>query len=315
MERVPDTPYGDELQFIRTSIAQTNAYAEVVNAAADMGANTVDYPEDNRLAQLLKGVALLIAGGLQTKIYVVNLGGFDTHAEQVVDGDTTTGEHAELLGTLSQAMSIFQSDLMGLGVDQRVLSMTFSEFGRRIRSNDSFGTDHGTAAPLMLFGSCVNPNILGDNPEISPDVSITEGVPMQYDFRDIYGSVLMDWFSVEEDTVRELLHEDFTHLPILMDCSAVTSTESGPSLDIDIPLEAFPNPARNWVTVRFECEQEWARVSLFDGLGAEVKVIANQQFPAGRHDIRVDLSQLPAGPYFARVQMNGRARTVRLVKM
>ncbi len=312
---IPDTPYGDELQFIRTSIAQTNAYAEVVTAAADLGANTVDYPEDNRFARQLKNVALLISGGLQTKIYVVSLGGFDTHAEQALPTDTTNGAHAELLSSLSEAMSIFQADLMGLGVDNRVLSMTFSEFGRRIRSNDSLGTDHGTAAPLMLFGSCVNGQVLGENPEISADVGIQEGVPMQYDFRDIYGSVLMDWFSVEEDTVRELLYQEFTHLPILADCSSVVSTGSEPALTADISLEVFPNPAKNWLTIRFECEAEWARIALFDGLGSEIRTIANRQFPTGRHDIRVDLSQLPAGAYFARLQMTGRAKTMRFVKM
>ena len=91
----------------------------------------------------------------------------------------------------------FQEDLTLQGLDQRVLTMTFSEFGRRIRANDSLGTDHGTAAPLMVFGTCLNSGILGNTPELPDNPSQSDGVPMQFDFRDVYGSILSDWFDVE----------------------------------------------------------------------------------------------------------------------
>lgn len=123
---------------------------------------------------------------------MVSLGGFDTHAGQVEEGQTSTGTHAEFLRELSEAILAFQEDLTALDLVDRVAGMTYSEFGRRIRSNFSKGTDHGTAAPLMVFGSCVVPMIHGDNAEISTDVDEQEGVPMQYDFRSIYGSVLSD---------------------------------------------------------------------------------------------------------------------------
>lgn len=309
---VPDTPYGDELQFIRTAIAQTNAYSEVVAAAAEMGTNLGAYPENNRLAQQLRNVALLINGGLQTKVYIVQLGGFDTHANQIVATDTTTGEHAELLETLSEAVAAFQADLVAMGVDDRVLGMTFSEFGRRIRSNDSLGTDHGTAAPLILFGSCVAPQILGDNPEIDAEVSLSEGVPMQYDFRDVYGSVLMDWFEVEEDTVRMLLHDDFVHLPILNDCSLVNGSSSLVEPELDVAV--FPNPFREQIMARFQCGREWVKVSLFDALGSEIRTVLNRRLPAGQHDVYVEGHGLSAGIYFVRVQVGQRVKTVRVVR-
>ena len=223
---VLDTPYGEELAFLRTTIAQTNAYSEVVVAAAEAGSNLATYPEDNSLAQALKNVALMISGGLQTKIYVVNIGGFDTHANQVVPGDTTTGEHAELLSLLSEAVGSFQKDLELLGLEERVIGMTFSEFGRRIKSNDSNGTDHGTAAPLLLFGTCVNSDVLGENPQIAEEVENSEGVPMQFDFRNVYGTVLMDWMEVEEDLVRDIIFPEFQHLPILEPCNTPTSTSA-----------------------------------------------------------------------------------------
>src|SRR5690606_33177448 len=128
---------------------------DTIVGAAEKGANlSTLYADNNQLAQQLKTVALLISGGLKTKVYVVRIGGFDTHANQVQDGGPTTGQHANLLELLSDAIHAFHDDLKRLGVDKRVIGMTFSEFGRQIAANNSLGTDHGTAAPLFLFGSC-----------------------------------------------------------------------------------------------------------------------------------------------------------------
>lgn len=309
---LPETPYGDELAFIRTSIAQSNAYGEVITEIANMGNTTVDYPEGNSLGEQLRNVALLVSGGIKTNVFVVTLGGFDTHADQVVNGDTTQGDHAELMRTLSEAITTFQADITALGLEERILTMTFSEFGRRIRSNGSLGTDHGTAAPLMLFGSCVNSQILGHSPEIDPEVGVGEGVPMQYDFRDIYGSILMDWFEVEEELVRSLLYEDFTHLPILLDCTSVATN------DIESPpivLDVFPNPFHQSFSIQFACQHEHVRLDIFDALGAQIRNISNKKLPAGQHKVNVNLSDLAAGIYFVRIQMGDRVSTKRMVKM
>ena len=310
---LPNTPYGEELAFLRTTISQTNAYAETITTAADSGANMVDYP-NSRLGEQLKNVALLISGGLQTKIYVVSIGGFDTHANQVDPTDLTIGEHADLLAQLSDAMEAFQQDLKLLNLEERVVGMTFSEFGRRIRSNDSFGTDHGTAAPLMLFGSCINPQVLGENPEIPEEVDVQEGIPMQYDFRDIYGSILMDWFEVAEESVRSLLHADFQYLPILQVCENVTSTNSLVVNDA-IKVSNFPNPFWNWTTISFTCGNEWVRLSIFDSMGSELKVLVNQRLNAGEHQIKFDANHLPTGNYYYRLQLEGRMKTKRMVKV
>lgn len=205
--------YGEELAFVRLTISQTNAYADRIAIAAENGNNRADYP-DTQLAGQMKNVARLISGGMRTPIYIVSLGGFDTHGGQVESDSPTTGRHAELLATLSEAVHAFQNDLKLLGLEDRVLGMTFSEFGRQIRSNGSLGTDHGTAAPLMLFGPRANTQILGDNPEIPQEVNVQEGVPMQYDFRDVYGSVLIDWFGLSQQNVKSLLHEGFLYLPV-----------------------------------------------------------------------------------------------------
>ncbi len=213
-EPLPDTCYGDELGFLRQSIIQTNEYATVIGAADGNGANVATYP-DTGLANKLKIVARLIAGGLRTKVYVVSLTGFDTHANQVQTSDTTLGDHAALLGELSGAIDAFQQDIEGLGVADRIIGMTYSEFGRRIYANASSGTDHGTAAPMILFGNCVNAGIYNANPVIPTDLDTNVGVEMEIDFRNVYGSILMDWFDVPETTVQGLLFSNFQYLPII----------------------------------------------------------------------------------------------------
>jgi uncharacterized protein (DUF1501 family) len=311
---VPDTCYGKELTFIRESIKQTNQYSETISNAAELGNNLSNkYDDNSSIARQLKVVAQMISGGLQTKIYVVSIGGFDTHANQVQNGDTTQGNHANLLSQLSQAICAFQEDLELMGVDDKVVGMTFSEFGRRIRSNQSLGTDHGTAAPLFLFGSCVNPSIFGDNPFISTDVDNQEGVAMQYDFRSIYGSVLMDLFGAEEGDVRGLLYEGFQYIPMLTNCRTTSSVDD--PLQDQIDLSNYPNPFGNYTTIVFDSIGEKARISIFDVRGFEIKVVSDRKFPVGVHEIRVPTHDLIPGNYYLRVVTEKRQKTRLMVKV
>lgn len=311
---VPQTPYGEELAFLRTTIAQTNAYGEVVTAAAESASNLAQYPDDNRLAQQLKTVALLVAGGLKTNVYVVNIGGFDTHANQVMEGDKTNGEHAQLLRTISEAIAAFQQDLNLLGIQDRVAGMTFSEFGRQIASNDSFGTDHGTAAPLILFGSCVNPTITGENPDIPNNVGRGEGVPMQHDFRDVYGSILMDWFDVSQEDIQSMFYSGFSYLPLFNSCKP-TGVKEEVEAGKDLLLSNYPNPFPDWTNIKFESTGGHVRLSIFNAMGSELQVLVNKQVEAGEHQISFNGSHLPAGNYYYRLQVPGRVKTRRMVKI
>lgn len=213
---IPANCFGDALSFVNDTVSQTNAFASVISAAANTG-NNLSAKWDNldtELSKKLKNVARLISGGLQTKIYVVQIGGFDTHDNQVVAGAATTGIHSRLLQELSDAICAFQDDLNLLSVSDRVIGMTYSEFGRRIRSNAALGTDHGTAAPMFLFGSCVENQILGDHPVIDTQVDMEAGVEMQYDFRNVYGTILSQWLGASENQVKDIIFEDFQALPI-----------------------------------------------------------------------------------------------------
>lgn len=310
---VPMTPYGDELTYLRTIIEQTNAYGDSITAAAENGNSMMNYPEDNALAQALKNVATLVSGGLQTKIYIVGLGGFDTHANQTVDGDPTSGEHAALLNILSEAISIFQQDLKALGIEERVVGMTFSEFGRRIRSNDSLGTDHGDAAPLILFGNCVTPGVLGDNPEIGEDVGIQTGIPYQFDFRDIYGSVLMDWFEVEEEHVKSILYEDFNYLPIVNTCIDTSSNEVK-FLKPQIDIHNYPNPFVSQTTIEFENpSNEHVHLSIIDTKGQTLKVLIDKTLSKGKHKINFDGRELTPGNYYYQITLKNGGQKTRLM--
>ncbi|MDF1696282.1 MAG: DUF1501 domain-containing protein [Saprospiraceae bacterium] len=305
--------YADKLDFLAKTIEQTNAYGEVIQEANDMGMNASTlYNENDGLANKLKLVAKLIKGGLRTKIYVVSLGGFDTHADQVVDGETTTGVHAALLQELSDAIYAFQDDLKAMDLEERVVGMTYSEFGRRIRSNFSNGTDHGTAAPLIVFGNCVMPGIIGDNPEISVDVDNQEGVPMQYDFRSVYGSILSDWFDVDEAIVNEILLGDFQKINLLQNCSSPVSTEDQSLQNIE--LNIYPNPASNRINIEFESKGEDIKISLFDALGQEIQVLTNRRFSSGLHSMIFESHELSAGVYFIRIQTKIGQKTKRIVK-
>jgi uncharacterized protein (DUF1501 family) len=300
----PQTPYGTELTFLRQSIQQTNEYLTTLEDAFNNGTNMSSmYPANgNNLADQLQLVAKLINGGLKTQFYICNIGGFDTHANQVDQGDTTAGFHANLLDQLSVAVEAFQDDLKLMGDEDRVLGMTFSEFGRRIGANGSMGTDHGAAAPLFLFGTEVNPTIHGVNPTIPSSVAPDANVPMQFDFRSIYGSVLQDWFCVDEQDIKNMLFSDYQHVPVLK--STVGIEEDLIASGKIVLGQNFPNPAEGYTRIPITLD-EGALVSLtlFNANGQLIKTISERTLSAGDHQVEVDLNGLAAGVYHYRMQV------------
>ena len=215
---VDDSRAGDQLAYIREMSVKTDQYAGVIKKAAMKVTKQSDsYPAagKNPLADQLKIVARLIAGGLQTRIYLVSMGGFDTHARQTDPTDTTTGAHAKLLAKLSEAINAFQHDLGYLQVENRVTGMTFSEFGRRIQSNASGGTDHGAAAPVIVFGEGVRPGIIGENPTWPSKLTVNDNLALQYDFRAVYSTLLEKWFRTDEAVTSAVLFKDYPTLPLI----------------------------------------------------------------------------------------------------
>ena len=272
------------------------------------------YDISSGLARQLQTVALLISGGLKTKVYVVRIGGFDTHANQVVQGNVTQGQHADLLAELSGAIHAFQDDLQKQGLEEKVLGMTFSEFGRQIRSNDSLGTDHGTAAPLFLFGSCVQGGVVGNNPEIPADVEPQAGVPMGIDYRQVYGTVLRDWLGVSESEVSDLLFDEFTALPLIDACGTTTSNDA-PGFEFKpYGVDVSPNPLTGPGNISFDAPGGRVVVRLHDQTGRLTRVIADREFGKGPQVISFNAQDLPSGFYVVSVMSNGTRETVKLIK-
>ena len=254
---------------------------------------------DRNLADQLKIVAKLIAGGLKTRIYVTNIGGFDTHAGQV-DGTLGTefGNHADLLGKLSEAIFAFQEDLRLLRADHRVIGMTFSEFGRRIKSNSSFGTDHGEAAPVILFGKAINHGITGANPVIPDLVSNNDNLEMQYDFRQVYASVLRQWFGVPQDVLDAVLLQNFQVLPIV-DPTAAAADGLPETISLS---QNYPNPFNPSTVISFLSDGGPVNIRVYDTLGAEVATLVDGNPGTGRFSVTFDASALPSGIYFCRMR-------------
>ncbi|MFN0214681.1 MAG: DUF1501 domain-containing protein [Saprospiraceae bacterium] len=314
LEPVPANCYGMELSFLREAVKQTNQYNDTIKQAAAMGTNLgTKYNADNALAQKLKTVARLISGGLKTRVYVVNQGGFDTHAGQVNANDKTTGAHANLLRNLSNAICAFQDDLSKLGVEERVIGMTFSEFGRRIKTTGT-GTDHGSAAPMILFGSCINPILLGTNPVISPNTTDQEGVAMQYDFRSVYGSVLNQWFKVDKAKVQTLIYPDYQDLPIILGCS--TSKAYEPLAADRFELRLLGNPVQHQLNFAIaENKANAYTVELYNETGFALQRIKLENGAGGQVQGQINLEQFSSGAYFLRVSDRHYQKVERVVKI
>jgi hypothetical protein len=309
---VPEGLAGEKLKHIRLTARQSQLYGEVVKQAAQRGRNQTDYPSNNRLAEQLRIVARLIAGGLKTPLYLVSLDGFDTHDAQVESYDHTKGEHANLLRQLDQAVQSFMKDLELQKADDRVLGMTFSEFGRRIVSNASLGTDHGSAAPMFVFGNEVIPGVLGYDPIISPNSTYADNLNMQFDFRAVYASILEQWFGKSEVDRHQILYKDFITLPILR--NEVVSTrdrfqDSAPAIRV------FPNPIQANSILEVEANGEPMRVDLIDLQGRVVKPLFSGILPKGKQQINWPAGRLPAGNYVVRMQQAGRNQSVKVMKV
>lgn len=206
----PNNDYGRELSFLRLMKDQSNAYAGRITASYNAQATLSSlYPATgNTLANQLKIVARLIGGGLQTPVYIVNHPNtHDTHENQVA-------LQANNMTILSKAINAFQNDIELMGKGGKVTGMTFSEFGRRIMSNASLGTDHGTAAPVIFFGASISGGMIGNAPTIPVTTTVNDQVPMQYDFRQLYATVMQDWLCLTPSESQTVLGSSFAKLPI-----------------------------------------------------------------------------------------------------
>jgi uncharacterized protein (DUF1501 family) len=196
-------PAGDTGLFLSHTLMDALVTEKRVQQVLDAYKPMATYPA-GALAQSLQRVAALVAAGLETRVYFCQQGGYDTHANQF-------NTHQNLLGDLSNSLAAFQKDLEGHGLDQQVLTMTFSEFGRRPHENDALGTDHGTAAPLFVMsGALKHGGVIGP----APDLNIPDKNDLVYkiDFRQVYATVLHRWLDADPATVLSGKFEELQFL-------------------------------------------------------------------------------------------------------
>lgn len=302
----PATRGGEELSFLREIDAASFEYAEAIQNAADVGTNTVPYPATN-LGSQLSIVAKLISGGLATPVFLAAEYGFDTHAQQA-------GAHSNLLASVAGAVNAFLADLGNQGLRERVLILTQSEFGRRVEENGGLGTDHGTAAPMLLIGEAVQGGIYGTNPHLG-DLDPNGNLHIQHDYRTIYATVLQHHFGASSTNAEEVLFGDFGTLPFL---DAVTGTED-PRLPAAHRLHRIePNPVRlgpgEGTTVRFDLARDAeVHLTVFDIQGRRVRELAAQTYPAGRHALPWRPEGIAAGTYVVRMALPGWTRSVKAI--
>ncbi|NBA87329.1 DUF1501 domain-containing protein [Emticicia sp. CRIBPO] len=195
--------FSSEFDYINNIGVQVNHYSKSIKKAFDAGKNIESYV-DKSLSNQMKLVARLIDGGLKTKVFFVELFGFDTHAGQ----GGLDGVHSRLLAEVSEAIGSFQSDIEKLGFSKKVIGITVSEFGRRPYENGSMGTDHGTSNVMFAFGDEVKGEIFGSHMAFVP-FRDHENLYFRYDYRSIYWEILRTWFGATSEYAEKVLGGKF----------------------------------------------------------------------------------------------------------
>lgn len=188
--------------FVERTVDNSFRAAKQFAESKDAAKQTATYPE-TKLARKLKLMSRLIKLGGGTRIFYASQSGYDTHSAQLYT-------HRQLLSEFAGAVGAFLTDLKESKLDDRVVVMAFSEFGRRVDENASAGTDHGAAGPVFVAGSSVKGGLIGNHPSLT---DLDEGdLKMQCDFRRVYASLLDRWLGVESKTV---LGGPFEALPLV----------------------------------------------------------------------------------------------------
>lgn len=293
----PECTYGDRLNFIRESTNVTYTYAEAISAAFNRSTDFGGYLEDDNFARQMRIVARLIKGNLGTKVYMVTLGGFDTHNNQIQ-------RHQQLLNSFSEGISAFYADLQASGWDDKVLTMTISEFGRRLVENGSLGTDHGTIAPMMFFGTGLNGNgFIGEHPTLPDSPSVGFNAESTNDFRQIYSTVMKEWMCIDPTTVNDaLLGAEFESLDLGFSCGGVSPNipGDGETLSHIVTYDG----GQTFININ-NPETTHVDITLFNIIGQKVATLRNEMLLEGEHVIDVKASaetRLSTGQYVYRIE-------------
>lgn len=297
---VPQTRFGDEMAYLRRVANDTFRYGAAIQDASSQGSNEVNYPGQNYLAESLAIVARLIKGRLGSHIYHVGIGGFDTHGSQ----GSVQGTHATLLERLSDAVVAFLQDVRAGGRHEDVLVMTFSEFGRRVEQNGSHGTDHGTAAPLFMFGPAAHGGLFGEAPSLT-DLDGNGNLKYQTDFKAIYATVLQHWFGFSQGASETVLGNRYEPLGLVRNPSGVlvTDREAQQLPQMFVLHGNYPNPFNPSTTIPYTLQEGGSvRLDIYDVAGRHVRTLVDAVQPPGSYTATFDASGLGSGTYHYRLR-------------
>lgn len=287
---LPGPPGGETLSrdeeegYLRQLQRQVNVFSGSILAAQNGAPMNMISPTDSTLGRDLGLVARMIAGGLGTQMYVINIDGFDTHHNHV-------SRHNWMLGHLGECIYRFQRDLEAFGIDHRVATMTISEFGRRIPTVGT-GTEHGAAAPLFVVGSRVRGGMIGHDPDMD-DLMADGSLKMEHDFRQVYASVLGQWLGAGDREIEAALPRRFAELPIFKgdNASSVADAASGLLLG-----QNTPNPAAVSTTIPFDGVPAGTSgtLALYT---ADGRLVRSVPVMPGERSATIDVRGLPSGTY------------------
>lgn len=281
-----NTHYGEELKYIVDTDAFANTYANSIQTAYTNGSNfnnASNYPETD-LADQLKTVARLMRGGIDTKIYMVTIRGFDTHNLQNQADNDIQGKHTELLKELSGAVSAFMEDVNSDSLGDDVVGLTFSEFGRKAKQNGNLGTDHGEIAPMFIFGKPVQSGVSGVNVDLSEATADNNWQlkTVQHDYRQVFATLMQDFLGTNDAVVDNAFFDhnntqSFTEnkLPEIIKSSHSVATSC-----IATPVEdnnsqnlwaVYPNPVLDTLFVNTFSDIDAIDYQLFETNGRLIK--------------------------------------------
>ena len=304
-DNVPSTSYGTEMAWLRNLANQSYTFSGSISTAAKGGKNEVTYPSNNALATNLAIAARLIKGNLGAKIYMVSLGGFDTHANQLT-------AHQTLMTNLANAIKAFYDDLGLKQLKDNVTTMTFSEFGRRVNQNGSAGTDHGTSAPLFVIGGGVKGGFTGAAPSLT-NLDTAGNLKFETDYRQVYATLMRDWFGVKDAQVKEVFGKEFKTLNLIKQ-PITTGLGEDPSLPGTFVLrQNYPNPFNPITRISYTLNRsDQVRLAVYDTNGRLVRVLVDQLQASGQHEVWFDGEGLASGVYIYTLQIPGHQRTLKM---
>ncbi|WP_348810398.1 DUF1501 domain-containing protein [Flavobacterium maritimum] len=312
---IPNSEYGSLIQYIINNDTSTNTYAQTISNSFNSGSNSLTYPNTS-LSNQLKTVARFISGGLQTKVYLVKLNGFDTHDKQVAANDTThLGNHASLLTQISEAISTFITDLNNQNIGNDVMAITFSEFGRKAGENANLGTDHGEIAPMFVFGNAINPGISGTNVNLSEAVSTNnyQIKTVQHDYRRVFSTILQDWLGTGNETLDMTFYNNNTNTGfsnnkianLIKPQNVVNSScYTNKILSIDefqtsYEVVVYPNPTSEIISINSPNNNDIYTVSIYSMDG---KFVGKYRNPLTSNQFSINVENLSTGFYNLKIE-------------